>query len=129
MLQTMSKPKPPSTATATATAWDPMDPVSDAERRRFGRIDRDERGQATVTWVKPPRDWERRDLALVEDDASATASRPAVTKGYDPYESTATGLSWNTVPTRLTRPARTDLRRLSEHIKQMRALKDRQNGK
>jgi len=124
----MSKPKSPSPA--AANAWDPMDPVSDAERRRFGRIDRDERGQAVVTWVKPPRDWERRDLSLVEDDASATASRPAVTKGYDPYESTGTSsVTWNTEPTRLTRPARTDLRRLSEHIKQMRALKERQDDK
>ena len=104
-----------------------MDPVASAERRRVGRIVRDDRGQAVVEWVKAPKDWARSNLSLADESATAAPSTPL--KGYDPYESSSGGTgTFNTRPSQLTRPARTDLRRLSEHIKQMRALKDRESG-
>ncbi len=121
----MSKQKPSS----SPPCLDPPDSLADAERRRYGRITRDERGHAVVDWVKPPKDWTRTKLSLVEEPPAA-AAMPQPSRGYDPYESSHTGNagSWSSRPSQLKRPARKDLRKLSEHIKQMRALKEREDG-
>ena len=93
------------------------------ERRSYGRVTRDDRDQAVVEWVKPPKDWDRPVFSLTKDEP-VTASGALKTKGFDPYETSGGngGVTWNTAPDRLKHPARTDLRKLSEHIKQMRAL-------
>ena len=118
------KPSSPSPANSrdAATSW------NGAEQRRYGRVVRDDRDQAIVEWVAPPKGWEKTQLSLAEDKP-VTASGTIKGKGFDPYESGGGngGVTWSTAPDRLKRPARTDLRKLSEHIKQMRTLQAESN--
>ena len=88
---------------------------------------RDDRGVATIEWVAAPSSHQRVELSL-EQTGSRIPVLPETVKnrGYDPYSSGGPGNStWNTAKPKLNRPVRTDLRKLSEHIKQVRALKDR----
>ena len=130
----MVNPKTP--ATGSPDDWDPLDPVNDKERRQYGRSLRDEPGLEPPNWRRPSRafDLDTSGLSLVEDpkpeNPQPAAAGSAPKKGYDPYESGGGPgrVTWNTTESKLGKPARTDLRKLSEHIKQMRTLKDRKDS-
>jgi hypothetical protein len=105
---------------------EPTGATSILERRRIAKVVHDDRGNATVEWVKAPQDGERVTLSL-ED--TATAPRPE--RGYDPYQTPAKARSAGKpvkqpgagMPERPAKPR--DLRKLSEWIKQMRELEAR----
>jgi hypothetical protein len=109
-------------------ASDPTGATSILERRRIAKVVHDERGNASVQWVNAPTDGERVPLALEDAD---TPSRPE--RGYDPYQKAAKprveapklrpgpGAGAGSPE----RPAKRDLRKLSEWIKQMRELEAR----
>jgi hypothetical protein len=95
--------------------------IPEAERRRVGLIVHDERGNALVNWRDAPGGEARPVLEILGDPKLALK----VEETYDPYA--------HSHPPRETRRAtsagaRTDLRRLSEHIKLMRALEQRKRG-
>ena len=98
--------------------------MPEAERRRIGVVAHDERGNAFVNWRDAPADHERPVLEL-EGETLALRKEGI---SYDPY---AHGR-----PVRDSAPprkptggtTRTDLRRLSEHIKLMRALEARKRN-
>lgn len=93
--------------------------VPDGERRRVGLVVHDDRGNASVAWRDAPADYERPVLEVLgHPGLSITANDVS----YDPYA--------NRPP---ARPAsgggtRTDLRKLSEHIKRMRELETRKRN-
>lgn len=91
------------------------------ERRRIGLIVHDDRGNASVDWRDAPADHERPVLEIL-GDSSLTLKQEET---FDPY---ARGSRREAQPARAPRPARTDLRRLSEHIKLMRALEERRRN-
>jgi hypothetical protein len=99
-------------------ATEPPNTASTAERRRFGRIVRDDRDTATVEWIDAPPDYDRIPLSI-EDSRPPGAPRPQ--GGYNPYETVAPNKGLE--PDK--RPARRDLRKLSAWIKQMRELEER----
>jgi hypothetical protein len=107
-------PDPPSNPPAPS---DPPGATSIMERRRIGRIVHDERGNARLEWVSAAPDSERVPLSLEETQSIAKPER-----GYDPYRKPA-------VPRRASpsseRPAKRDLRKLSEWIKQVREIEAR----
>ncbi len=93
--------------------------LPEAERRRIGLIVRDERGNAFVNWRDAPAD-EARPVLEILGEPKLTLK--AAEETFDPYARSR--------PVREASPAkraatRTDLRRLSEHIKLMRALEER----
>jgi hypothetical protein len=95
--------------------------IPKAERRRVSLIVRDERGNAFVNWHDAPTDEARPVLEILGDPKLTLKAEET----YDPYARSA--------PPRETRRgsgagARTDLRRLSEHIKLMRALEQRKRS-
>ena len=95
----------------------PVGAADTAERRRIGRIVRDDRDSASVEWVDAPADYNRIPLSI-EGTLPPGAKRPQ--GGYNPYETLS--------PSRATadkRPVKRDLRKLSEWIKQMRELEER----
>jgi hypothetical protein len=80
----------------------------------------DERGNATLEWVEaPPADSERTTLSLEE---TQPAYKPE--QGYNPYEKNVRA-SKKPTEEPPPRPAKRDLRKLSEWIKQMRELEER----
>jgi hypothetical protein len=95
------------------------------ERRRIGEVVHDDRGNASVRWQDAPADYERTKLELVSE-AGPTPSAP---QGCNPYEQPGLGTTQTQRNPWLrdepTRRSRTDLRRLSEHIKRMRELEAR----
>lgn len=97
---------------------DPL--ASTAERRRIGRIVRDERDTASVEWVDAPADYARVPLSI------ESTLPPGVTRapggGYNPYETIAPYQA-EAAPDK--RPVQRDLRKLSEWIKQMREFEER----
>lgn len=97
-------------------------PTPEAERRRIGLIVHDDRGNASVKWRDAPADHERPVLEILGDPKLTLKVEE---EAYDPY---ARGRA----PRATSRPsgptARTDLRRLSEHIKLMRALEERKRN-
>jgi len=101
------KPNPPT---------DPTGATSILERRRIAKVVHDDRGNAQVEWQEAPPDQERVALSL-EDD---TTFKPE--HGYDPYQKSPKGRVGGELP---ERPAKRDLRKLSEWIKQMRELEAR----
>jgi hypothetical protein len=109
-------------ATPIKTKTQPSAPGADARRRRIGEVVHDDRGNASVKWRDAPSDYERPVLEIL--DECSHLSRPQ--GGFDPYArpSGRPGAS-AAVP---SKPARTDLRKLSEHIKLMRALEARKRG-
>jgi hypothetical protein len=93
----------------------PRDEDPQAQRRRVGRVVHDDRGNASVSWRDAPKDFERPVLEVLgesglaiktDDSCDPYASRPAARKSGGAA-------------------ARTDLRKLSEHIKKMRELEAR----
>jgi len=99
---------------------DPTGATSILERRRIAKVVHDDRGNAQVEWVPAPADLDRVQLSL-EDDAAA--KRPE--SGYDPYQKVAKARLGGAEPAVRERPAKRDLRKLSEWIKQMRELEAR----
>ena len=105
----------------------PLNPVDDAaapaapERRRLSRVVHDDRGAASVEWVDAPAEIVDRPTLSIED------MRPAPRKGdgYNPYDREP-GARPAAAPGDDKKPAaKRDLRKLSEWIKQMRALEER----
>ena len=91
-----------------------------SERRRIGKIVRDDRDTATVEWLDAPADYERATLSL-ESTLPPGTKRPQF-GGYDPYQTTVPAKSKAKTN---AKPAKRDLRKLSEWIKQMRNLEER----
>ena len=99
------------------------EPASDgAERRRFGKIVRDDRDSATVEWVDAPLDFERVPLSI-EGTLPPTRAL-AQGGGYNPYGPEASTKA-KAGGGKDQRPAKRDLRKLSAWIKQMRELEQR----
>ena len=90
------------------------------ERRRIGRIVRDDRDSASVEWVDAPSDYQRVPLSIESTLPRGGLKRPA--NGYNPYE---TGSPGSTKKGPDQRPPKRDLRKLSEWIKQMRVIEER----
>ena len=109
----VKKDNPRSPATA-----DPL--VSTSERRRIGRIVRDDRDSASVEWVDAPADYARVPLSIEGTLPPGIKRVPG--GGYNPYE-TISPSKGAAVPDK--RPANRDLRKLSAWIKQMRELEER----
>jgi hypothetical protein len=91
--------------------------ISDAQRRRIGRIVHDDRGNASVKWHDAPSDYKRQVFEL-EEQPSALAIQK-VPRTFNPYE-TATLAE----PKKSAGPKK-DLKKLSEWIKMMRDLEER----
>ena len=92
--------------------------MPEAERRRIGRVVHDERGNASVSWRDAPVDHKRPVLELLGDAKLAVKADET----FDPY---ARGGIRQDAKRPSAGTSRTDLRRLSEHIKLMRALEER----
>lgn len=99
----------------------PRDPLATtAERRRTGVIVHDDRGNGRLEWVDVAPEVERVTLSIEDSHA---VSRPKLEHGYDPYQTTARSL--HKAPGGSTgQTTRSDLRKLSEWIKQMRRLEE-----
>jgi hypothetical protein len=89
------------------------------ERRRIGRIVRDDRDSASVEWVDAPSDYSRVPLSI---EGTLPPGVKRAQGGYNPYETISPS---KTQPDPDKRPAKRDLRKLSEWIKQMRELEER----
>jgi hypothetical protein len=87
---------------------------SESERRRVGTVEHDDRGNASVRWRDAPADDERQVLEILGQPPLAIKSED----NGDPY-------ARGKMRPKPARPARTDLRKLSEHIKKMRELAER----
>jgi hypothetical protein len=97
------------------------DPVaSTSERRRIGRIVRDDRDSASVEWVDAPADYARVPLSI--EGTLPPGIKRAAGGGYNPYETIAPKTGAAAAD---KRPANRDLRKLSAWIKQMRELEER----
>ena len=90
-------------------------------RRRVGTVVHDDRGNASVKWREAPDDYERTVLELLREQGAT----PRCEEGCNPYDQRGDGNTLRQHPAGVPRPARTDLRRLSEHIKKMRELEAR----
>jgi hypothetical protein len=98
------------------------DPVaSTSERRRIGRIVRDDRDTASVEWVDAPADYARVPLSI--EGTLPPGVKRAPGGGYNPYETISPGKDGAAAIDK--RPAQRDLRKLSAWIKQMRELEER----
>jgi hypothetical protein len=97
---------------------DPATAPTNSERRRYGRIVRDDRDSATVEWIDAPPDYDRIPLSI---EGTLPPGTKRAQGGYNPYETVAPSRSQD--PDK--RPAKRDLRKLSEWIKQMRELEER----
>jgi hypothetical protein len=95
--------------------------TSTSERRRIGRIVRDDRDTASVEWVDAPADYTRVPLSI-EGTLPPAGVKRAPGGGYNPYETISPhkGSAAADKP-----PGRRDLRKLSAWIKQMRELEER----
>ena len=93
--------------------------IPEAERRRIGRVVHDERGNASVSWRDAPLDYERPVLEVLGNNGLSIKSEEVT---YDPYATRPPGRRASGSTTR------TDLRKLSEHIKQMRELEARKRA-
>ena len=92
----------------------PLDAASAAERRRVAKVVHDERGNGSIEWQAAPVGEERQVLELLGENGLAVKSDEV---SYDPYSRHR--------PLRARGSQRTDLRKLSEWIKQMRELEAR----
>lgn len=90
-----------------------------AERRRVGRVVRDDRDSAIVEWVDAPPDYQRVPLSI---ESTLPPGAKRAQGGYNPYETNAPRQGR---PAADQRPVKRDLRKLSEWIKQMRELEER----
>jgi len=96
----------------------PRETPEAAERRRVGLVVHDDRGNASVSWRDAPADYERPVLEVLGNNNTGLSIKSDETS-YDPYA--------NRTPERRASGSsgRTDLRKLSEHIKRMRELEAR----
>jgi hypothetical protein len=91
--------------------------ISDAERRRIGRIVHDDRGNASVNWHDAPTNYKRQVLELEEEPGALAIQKAPRT--FNPYEAA-------TLPEpKKAAGAKKDLKKLSEWIKMMRDLEER----
>lgn len=97
----------------------------DAERRRVGTVAHDERGNAFVKWRDAPADHERPMLEILGEGSLALKKEDI---SYDPYARTRAARESAPLRKPTGGTTRTDLRRLSEHIKLMRALEERKRN-
>jgi hypothetical protein len=99
--------------------------MPEAERRRIGQVAHDERGNAFVSWRDAPADHERPVLEILGEGSLGSSKHDI---SYDPYARTRAARE-SAAPRKPTGgTTRTDLRRLSEHIKLMRALEERKRN-
>jgi hypothetical protein len=104
----------------TRASATPDPSASTSERRRVGRIVRDDRDTASVEWVDAPPDYAREPLSI--EGTLPPGIKRTVGGGYNPYET----ISPNKGSAAADKPhARRDLRKLSAWIKQMRELEER----
>lgn len=96
------------------------DPGSESERRRVGTVVHDDRGYASVSWRDSPAGDKRPVLEILGADAT-----PLGIKSDDSHDPYAHG---HTRSKPRADSARTDLRKLSEHIKKMRELEERKRN-
>ncbi|TLY78709.1 MAG: hypothetical protein E6K49_05270 [Gammaproteobacteria bacterium] len=97
------------------------DAAQEAERRRIGKVVHDDRGNASVEWQDAPPDYRRPVLEIIEE--RPPEAQPGQPKGpHDPYQRVAAGehKTGNTT--------RTDLRKLSEWIKLVRAIEEKKRN-
>jgi hypothetical protein len=100
----------------------PRDATADTvERRRIGRVVRDDRDSAVVEWMDAPSDYQRVHLSIEGETPQPHGGLKRAASGYNPYET----LSPNKSKTPDKRPAHRDLRKLSAWIKQMREIEAR----
>ena len=100
----------------------PRDAIADtAERRRIGRIVRDDRDTASVEWVDAPPNYERVPLSI--EGTLPRGVKRTTESGYNPYETVSPNKSKSAPQDK--RPAQRDLRKLSAWIKQMREIEAR----
>ncbi len=90
------------------------------ERRRAGRIVRDDRDTASVEWVDAPADYARVPLSIEGTLPPGVKRTPG--GGYNPYETISPHKGSAAAD---KRPVKRDLRKLSAWIKQMRELEAR----
>lgn len=109
-----------STKKDTNRRSDTPDPASTAERRRAGRIVRDDRDTASVEWVDAPSEYARVPLSIEGTLPPGVKRTPG--GGYNPYETISPHKGSAAAD---KRPAKRDLRKLSAWIKQMRELEAR----
>jgi hypothetical protein len=95
----------------------PQDATPPQERRRIGRVVHDDRGNASVKWGAAPADHERPVLEVQGEHGLSLNTEQA---SYDPYSRNR--------PLKGGGGKRTDLRKLSEWIKQMRELEERRRN-
>ena len=99
-------------------AANPANPATTAERRRMGRIVRDDRDSATLEWIDAPPDYDRVPLSI---EGTLPRGTRRAQSGFNPYDTVSPNKALN--PDK--RPAKRDLRKLSEWIKQMREHEER----
>ena len=99
----------------------PEDAPPESERRRIGTVVHDDRGNASVKWRDAPADFKRTVLEVLGEPGLSIKTDET----FDPYARRqpprADGRSHG-------HTARTDLRKLSEHIKLMRELEERKRN-
>ena len=105
-------PRPAGPAKATADS---------TERRRIGRIVRDDRDTASIEWVDAPDDFKRVPLSI--EGTLPPGTKRAAGGGYNPYETISP--SKPKAAEAAKAPVKRDLRKLSAWIKQMRELEER----
>jgi hypothetical protein len=101
-----------------SVAADPQGEPETPERRRIGRIVHDDRGNASVRWHDAPANY-RRQVFEIESEEPHGLKLEGKPRSFDPYSS-----SHPPQPKKSAAP-KTDLRKLSEWIKQMRELEER----
>jgi hypothetical protein len=99
--------------------------MPEAERRRIGQVAHDERGNAFVSWRDAPADHERPVLEILGEGSLGSSKHDI---SYDPYARTRAARESAPLRKPSGGTTRTDLRRLSEHIKLMRALEERKRN-
>jgi hypothetical protein len=99
--------------------------MPEAERRRIGSVAHDERGNAFVNWRDAPADHERPVLEILGENSLGLQKHDI---SYDPYARTRPARDSAPLRKPTGGTTRTDLRRLSEHIKLMRALEERKRN-
>ena len=97
-----------------------MGEADPTQRRRIGKVVRDDRDTATVEWVDAPPDYDRVPLSI-ESTLPPGGIKPL--SGYDPYETITPSKAAKASAEQ--RPAKRDLRKLSQWIKQMREHEER----
>ena len=95
----------------------PQDATPREERRRVGTVVHDDRGNASVKWKAAPVEHERPVLEVLGEHGLALNTEEA---SFDPYARNR--------PRKGGGGKRTDLRKLSEWIKQMRELEERRRN-